>query len=33
MNNYDILKQIENINPQNLFIQYIIERIQDDDYR
>ena len=29
----EILKNIRAIKPGNLFLEYIVERIQDDDYR
>lgn len=33
MKDYEILKQIELLQPGNLFLSYIIDRIQDDNYR
>ena len=33
MTNYDILRKIEKVSPSNQFIGYIINRIQDDNYR
>ena len=33
MTNYDILRKIESVYPHNHFIDYIINRIQDDNYR
>lgn len=33
MTNYDILRKIEKVSPQNRFVEYIIDRIQDDNYR
>lgn len=33
MTNYEILKSIENVANQNLFINYIIDRVEDDNYR
>ena len=29
----DILKQIQNLDPDNDFIRYIVKRVQQDDYR
>ena len=33
MKDYEILKSIETITPDNLFLSYIIDRVQDDNYR
>ena len=33
MKDYEILKSIEHIAPNNLFLNYIVDRVQDDNYR
>ena len=33
MKNYELLKTIENIDSKNLFLEYIVDRVQDDNYR
>lgn len=33
MTDYQILKRIEQLTPNNLFLSYIVDRIQDDNYR
>ena len=33
MKDYEILKSIEHISPNNIFLSYIIDRVQDDNYR